>query len=411
MKKKDKISIFIKSIFLIIVLFFSFSIYLSIPVLFNYKSIEDIIEKKFYSDFNINLKINGDIKYQLLPKPHLLINGSSLSIGKNSEKVFSIDTDKLKIFLNSINLYPKSNLNFEKFEIQENNFLIKKKDYNILRDYFHKSESKPIYIKKSKIFILDEKDETVVISPLEKIIFITSKKDNFKKLNINGNVFDLNFKSIWKKEFNSRFNSQIEIDFKDPNISIRNRLNYDNTIDLNGSILINFLNKNLEIDYKLRNNKISLKSPDNKNEIKIDTLIELKPFYLSSNIILNKQNFNFLIDELVFSILNLKSYLIGNLNGDLKLSLTNIKHELVSDGYLIFNITEKSVTLNKALFNLSDIGVIESQIKYEVEKDGTVFNSSNTFTIKNNRNFARKFQINFKKVENLNKIYFKIKKI
>ena len=76
MIKKFKVSIFIKFIFLLIILFFSFFIYLSIPVIFNYKSIESVIESKFYSDFNINLNINGDIKYQLLPKPHLLINDS-----------------------------------------------------------------------------------------------------------------------------------------------------------------------------------------------------------------------------------------------------------------------------------------------------------------------------------------------
>ena len=74
MKKTNKLPLFVKGIFLLIMLFFSIGIYLSIPVLFNYKSIENIIEKKFYSDFNIKLDINGDIKYQLMHKPHLLIS-------------------------------------------------------------------------------------------------------------------------------------------------------------------------------------------------------------------------------------------------------------------------------------------------------------------------------------------------
>ena len=56
-----KIPIFTKGIFLLIALFFTLGIYLSIPVLFNYKSIENIIESKFYSDFDIKLNINGDI--------------------------------------------------------------------------------------------------------------------------------------------------------------------------------------------------------------------------------------------------------------------------------------------------------------------------------------------------------------
>ena len=39
----------------------------------------------------------------------------------------------------------------------------------ILRNYFHNNESKPIDIKKSKIFVLDDQDETLIISPIEKI--------------------------------------------------------------------------------------------------------------------------------------------------------------------------------------------------------------------------------------------------
>tara|TARA_Y100001970_G_scaffold287745_1_gene413150 strand:+ start:887 stop:2260 length:1374 start_codon:yes stop_codon:yes gene_type:complete len=410
MKKTIRLPFFVKGIFLIIGLFFLFGIYLSIPVLFNYKSIENIIENKFFSQFNINLNINGDIKYKLLPKPHLLINNTSLSIDEYSQEAMSIDIKKLKVFLNSNSLYPKSKLNFEEFEIQDTNFLLTKKEYSILRSYFHNSQSKPIYIKKSKIFILDEQDQTLIISPIEKIVYMTSEKDNFKKLSINGNIFDLNFKSLWKKEFNSEFNSQIEIDFKEPNISIKNKLNYANISNLNGSTLINFLNRSIEVDYLLKNNFINLKSPENNNDIKIEAKIELRPFYLNSNINLNRQNFNFLVDELVFAILNLESDLIGNLNGEIKFSLTNIEHELIRNGIISFIIEEKSINLNKVKFNLSDIGTIVSEIKYDEKNGEIIFISSNVLSIKNNKNFAKKFQLNLNKIESLNKIYFKIKK-
>lgn len=410
MKKIGNIPLVVKGIFLLIALFFLFGIYLSIPVLFNYKSIENIIEKRFYSDFDINLNINGDIKYQLLPKPHLLISNASLSIDKYSKEAMSIDIEKLKVFLNSNNLFPKSKLNFERFEILKNNFLLKEKEYKILRNYFHNSKSKPIHIKKSKIFLLDEQNETLIISPIEKIIFTTSEKDNFKKLNVNGNIFDLNFKSLWKKEFNSEYNSQIEINFKKPNISIKNKLNYHQSLDFTGSTFINFLNQNIEIDYQLKNNMIFIKSPENNNDIKIDTKIELKPFYLNSNIILNRQNLNFLIDELIFSILTLESDLIGNLNGNLKLSLTNIEHEILKDGYISFNIEEKSINLNETIMNLSDIGEIKSKISYEEEKGEIIFSSSNIITIQNSRNFAKKFQLKSSKVKNLKNILFKIKR-
>ena len=128
MIKIKKNNNFFLIIIALIVLFFSIIIFLSIPVLFNYKSIENIIESKFYSDFNINLNINGDIKYQLLPKPNLLISDSSLSISEKNNEDISFDIKNLKVFMNSNSLYPKSKINFEKFEIINTNFLIKKKN-------------------------------------------------------------------------------------------------------------------------------------------------------------------------------------------------------------------------------------------------------------------------------------------
>ena len=152
MNKIEKIPIFVKVIFLLIVLLFSMGIYLSIPVLFNYKSIENIIETKFYSDFDINLKINGDIKYQLLPKPHLLISDSSISIDENNNESISFDIKNLKVFVNSNSLYPKSKINFEKFEIQNTNFILKKKEYILLDIIFIVAKVNHFILKKVKYF-------------------------------------------------------------------------------------------------------------------------------------------------------------------------------------------------------------------------------------------------------------------
>ena len=409
MNKIEKIPIFVKGIFLLIVLLFSIGIYLSIPVLFNYKSIENIIETKFYSDFDINLKINGDIKYQLLPKPHLLISDSSLSIIENNNQDMLVDTKNLKIFLLSNSLYPKSKISFEKFEIQNTNFLLRLKEYNILRNYFHNSKSKPFYIKKSKVFVIDENDETLIISPIEKINFTTSKQDDFKKLNIKGNIFDLNFKSLWKKKYDSQTNSQIEIDFNEPNILIKNQLNYNNNSNFNGLTSINFLNQKIEIDYNVKNNQITLKS-DNNNNIQIDTKIELSPFNLNSFITLNKQNLNFLVDELIFSILNLNSNLIGNLNGDIKFLFTNIEHELIRNGNINLNISQKTIKASEVLFNIGKIGQIETEIKYTKENGNTIFHSSNSLFIKNKKEFAKKFQVKLDKIKDINVINFKIEK-
>ena len=150
MKKTQNIPFFVKGIFLIIALFFSFGIYLSIPVLFNYKSIENVIEKKFYNDFKINLNINGDIKYQLLPKPHLLITNSSLSIDKGSGEEMLVDINKLKVFLDSKNLifaYLKLYWNLNKMVLIQ--FL-----YQFLYHYYYQEILKKFYY-----FVVDSQSQ------------------------------------------------------------------------------------------------------------------------------------------------------------------------------------------------------------------------------------------------------------
>ncbi|MDC3082405.1 hypothetical protein OA333_02565, partial [Candidatus Pelagibacter sp.] len=249
-----------------------------------------------------------------------------------------------------------------------------------------------------------------IISPIEKINFTTSQQDDFKKLNIKGNLFDLNFKSLWKKKYDSQMNSQIEINFKEPNILIKNELNYDNNSSFKGVTSLNFLNQNIEIGYQLKNNIISLKSPQNNNDIKIDTKIELSPFYFNSNIFLNKQNLNFLVDELIFTILNSRPDLLGNLNGDIKFHLTNIEHELIRSGKISLNISQKTTNLTEVLFDIGEIGQIETEIKYREETGDIIFYSSNSLIIKNKKEFAKKFQVKLDKVKNINVIKFKIER-
>ena len=117
-----------------------------------------------------------------------------------------------------------------------------------------------------------------------------------------------------------------------------------------------------------------------------------------------------MIDELIFSLLNLEPDLLGNINGDIELLLTNIEHELLRSGKISFNISKNTINLREVLFNIGDIAQINSEIKYN-EKDGDIiFNSSNSVLIKNKKDFAKKLQVRHDKVKNINEIYFKVEK-
>ena len=97
-KTKKKISTF--SVILILILITSTTIiFLSIPVLFNYKSLESKIEKEFYSQFKINLKILGNINYLVFPSPHLFIDRANLSLDITKDNSSIVETNNVKIFI------------------------------------------------------------------------------------------------------------------------------------------------------------------------------------------------------------------------------------------------------------------------------------------------------------------------
>ena len=125
---------------------------------------------------------------------------------------------------------------------------------------------------------------------------------------------------------------------------------------------------------------------------------------------MSKQNLNFMIDELIFSLFNLKPDLLGNVNGDIELLLTNVEHELIRNGKISFSISQNTINFDEVLLNIGDIGQMYSEIRYN-EKDGDIiFSSSNSLLIKNKKAFAKKFQVKPDKVKDINMIYFKIDK-
>ena len=94
-KKIDSPTIILSSIIVV----FTIIIFLSLPVFFNYKSIQNEIENKFFSDFKINLKILDNISFRVLPRPHLLINKANLDFNLENE---SLEKDAKRALLLTI---------------------------------------------------------------------------------------------------------------------------------------------------------------------------------------------------------------------------------------------------------------------------------------------------------------------
>ena len=394
-----------------IIIFFTAILILSLPVLLNYNSIQNIIEKKVSSEFKINLKILDDISLKIFPKPHYFVKKAILNLNNENDKSSVIQTKNLKVFIPLNKLYSKKNIQIEEIEIEKANIYFKLDDVLDFRNHLYYKINKPIYIKKSNFFLIDKNNETILISPIKKINYSINTKSNSKELKIKGNIFDVDYNSSWKRYYNEPKNSLTEIKFKNPNLFIKSFFSYENKKNFSGKSLINFLNNDIFIDYLIKDNKILISSPNqNKNQkIKLNSKIELDPFFIDTSVDVNNTNTNFLIDHLLHIILNSKDYL-GNINGTLTLNVNNLKNSIINNGKINISIKEEVIKLESSLFEIEGIGKIKSDFRYYEKEGDLIFVSENMFEINNKKEFSRKFQLVSKNIKNINRIYFDLEK-
>jgi len=406
-KKIDLARIVIPSI----IIFFTAILFLSLPVLLNYNSIQNVIEKKVSSEFKINLKIFDDISLKIFPRPHYLVKKANLDLDLENEKSSIIKTQNLKIYIPLRKIYSKSNINVEEIEIEKANIYFQLNDVLDFKNHLYYKINKPIYIKKSKFFLLDKNNKTILISPIKKISYFINKKNNSKELKIRGNIFDVDYNSHWTRSYNNPKNSLMEIKSKNPNLFIKNIFSFQDNSTFSGKSSISFLKEDIIIHYLKKDGKIFINSPnENKNQkIKFNSKVELEPFFIDAIVNLNNKDINFLIDNLLYFILNSQEYL-GNINGKLNLVLNNIKNPLINNGQINISIKEKTIELENSIFEIENIGKIKSDFRFYENQGDLIFASENVFDIANKKEFSKKFQTSSKSIKNVNKIYFDLEK-
>jgi len=407
-KKKNSSKFILPSI----IVFFTVILFLSLPVLLKYKSIQNKIEKKVSSEFKINLKNLDDISFKFFPKPHYLVKKANLDLNTKDDKSSIIETNNLKIFISIKNIYSKKNISIEGIEIGNANIYFKLKDILDFRNHLYYKINKPIYIKNSKFFLQDIKNKTILISPIRKMDYFINNKNNSKELKIKGNLFDINYYSSWKRFYDNPKYSFNEIKLKNPNLFIKNSFSLEDKSIFRGKSSINFLNEDFIINYLIKDNKIFINSSNQiKNQkIKLNSIIELEPFFFDATINIDQKDTNFLIDYLLNFILNLKEENLGNVNGKLTLVVNNLKNSIINSGNISLSIKEKKIKLEKSLFEIKDIGKVRSVFRYYENKGDLIFASENIFEITNKKEFSRKFQVSLKNVKNINRIYFDLEK-
>ena len=132
-----------------------------------------------------------------------------------------------KVYISLFRLYNFKDIKVKKIFIEKANFNLNKSSFKSFLNHLNNETIKKLIIKKSKIFYKDKNNnEVILISNLNQLKYLKNK-NNQKKLNIKGDVFDTKFNFLWTKVLSNNNQSEFELKFRDPTILIQNKITKD----------------------------------------------------------------------------------------------------------------------------------------------------------------------------------------
>jgi hypothetical protein len=133
------------------------------PVFFDYKlSNKKAVEKKIKNTFKIDAKIIGDISYNFLPSPRLVIKKIGLNF--DSKKGKRTEINKSYILLSPFKLKNFKNLKLEKFLISNEKIKIYPKEFKNYFTYFTILKKENVILRNCELFFIDSRKETIIFS-------------------------------------------------------------------------------------------------------------------------------------------------------------------------------------------------------------------------------------------------------
>ena len=420
--KKIKISVFSRYLILLILALFSYLFYLSTPALYDYGELQKKLTKKLLKEFNLNTALSANINYKILPSPNFEISNVLLNTNSNDKFIDYAQIKKMKIYVNIKNLHDQNKLKIKNIVISDANFNINKDSYNYINNYLKKIISdKKIQIKKSKIFFKENnsKKNVVTISTINRSMLFYDPKNNTNKMVIKGSIYNTKYNLNLLRNFYKKDTTDIEIKFKKLNTIIKNTFYKDQNKEnsYSGKASINFSGTEINSNYKIEDNLVSLQSENSKLNnkfIEFKGKISTSPFYY--NIVVNLENVNALkiIEDLpkIKNLLDEKILLNKNLNGKIVFNINSLKGMKFFDKAIInLNIINGKLVLSKSELISNKIGkIFFKDSVVEIINSKKIFKSKMLFKISNQKKFYQKLQIPKNVRIKLNNIYFEFEK-
>ena len=407
-----KISNLSISIILFITLSFLYLFYLSIPTLYNKDALQKDITNKLIKEFKINFSLSSNIKYLILPSPHILIENVKIFNDDLKDPKELSQIKKLKVYISQKNLFDQNNLKINKILVEDANFLVQKKYYGFFDDYLKsKFSKKKIIIKNSNFFFKNKNSKTISIFPIKKINLFYDEEELANQIIAKGKFFKIPFNLKWNKNFEKKSKSVTLVKLKKLDLEIQNEsLIKDKKYFVKNNIF--FRNFKLYSNFQILNNSISFNSENSKivnNNLDYRGEISLKPFDIKLEINLDKLNLiKFLTSSFVFvKSSNLEFLFNKNLSAKIDINSKNVQNKLFDSSKILINFDNGKINFNDSYLISKKIGLLKlTKSKIDLVDGQLIFKGSFNFHVINQDKFHTFFQIPKKSRKLLKNIFF-----
>ncbi len=368
-------------------IFFTVITYFLLPSFYDKNKIKNQLKNQIFQQYNFEVKLDKNLNYGLFPRPHFSVK--DVKIQYDSEIISN--SKNTKFFISNENFFIFNEIKVKNIVFSETDFKINVPNFNFFLNLLNnKIDHENIRFIKSKLFYLDQNDNVIFFTNLKNLIYLNQEKFLNKlvsKLEVFNLPINLEAKNdiIKKKIFT-------EIYFNSLKLKITNNFNYKKN-EFNGELILNLFNNIKTINYSLKDKKLFFNTIDKK----MNGEINIKPFFLLSNLHLQEIKINevYKNDSIIFNLLKSEILNNKNLNGKISVTVDNlnnfkyvgaIKFDIQFEEGIIIISNLNFIFKNSVIFNFDNVSIIPDNNKLK-------FIGDMNLVFKNIKNFYSHFQI------------------
>ena len=194
--------------------------YFLLPTIYDKQLIKSKIKNQVYKKYNINLKIDNNIRYGLIPKPHFVVKNLPIILNKKEIGVIK----NFKTYIGFTNFFSSDSIVIKDLIFNKTDFYLQKEDISFFKELLvTPPNDNKIVLKKSKIFFENEEEEILFLNKVKNAKFFYDSINLENKFISKNEIFNIPYKLEIK---NDKFNKMIDINFNSKKI----RLDVNNLI-------------------------------------------------------------------------------------------------------------------------------------------------------------------------------------